>query len=208
MDDELDADARKNPVTSSDAEAAELADALPSTPEKTANETSEEPSDQAPFSDPTEPLSSAQEQAWSRAGASVPGKTSASPFVTAANAADVETASAFASSAEISAELAAEALLKGDDAVTEAFANEAFANEAFPLEHETVIDAGSGATVPTSLVAPLADEKVRDASGAGGAPDFTKDILERAEAIARAATTITEDTRDSGVTEDETQPSA
>lgn len=203
MDDELDADARKNPVTSSDAEAAELADALPSTPEKTANETSEEPSDQAPFSDPTEPLSSAQEQAWSRAGASVPGKTSASPFVTAANAADVETASAFASSAEISAELAAEALLKGDDAVTEAFAN-----ESFPLEHETVIDAGSGATVPTSLVAPLADEKVRDASGAGGAPDFTKDILERAEAIARAATTVTEDTRDSGVTEDETQPSA
>jgi hypothetical protein len=46
-----------------------------------------------------------------------------------------------------------------------------------------VFDLGSGASVPTALVAPLADEVVRDASMAGG-EDFAQDLWERSEAFA------------------------
>ena len=193
VDDE-DVDAEKNPVFSTDAEVQEMANVLPSTPEK--EPVTDEHTDQnrvPPFVPVGEPLSVAQEQAWARAEASVPGTTSAAPTTTEANAADLETMndSVKTVTETVTAAQAADALLAGDDAVAEAFAN-----ESFPLESEggkKHIDAGSGATVPTSLVTPLSDDLVRDAGVAGGTPDFTKDILEQAEAMVQETGAETKD---------------
>ena len=112
------------------------------------------------------PLSAAQEEAWSKAAVAVPGtSTSASPAALEANLADMQTAENEVAAAEASAAAARDAA--EDDVDLNAETNAAFAEADRAYEH-LVIDAGSGAAVPTALVAPLSDDALRDAGTPGG----------------------------------------
>ena len=105
------------------------------------------------------PLSAAQEAAWTKAAVATPG-TYAAPATLEANLADAQTIASGVSAAEAAAaatRLAAEAA-EGDAEV-------ASRTEA---ERASVIDAGTGVVVSTALVAPLAEDALRDAGAPGG----------------------------------------
>ena len=158
-------------VWSSDREAEEMKSALPSTPEGTptrdALDAVVDDFVRDDFrDDPDAPLSAAQEEAWSKAAVAVPGtSTSASPAALEANLADVQTAENEVAAAEASAAAARDAA--EDDVDLKAETDAAFAEADRAYEH-LVIDAGSGAAVPTALVAPLSDDALRDAGTPGG----------------------------------------
>ena len=96
-------------------------------------------------SDLSLPLPAAQEAAWSKAAVAAPG-TSAAPATLEANLADAQTAASDVAAAEARAAAAFAEAERVDDA----------------------IDAGSGAAVPAALVAPLAEDTLRDAGAPGG----------------------------------------
>jgi hypothetical protein len=158
-------------VWSSDREAEEMKSALPSTPEGTPSRDAldavvDEFVREDVNDDSDAPLSAAQEEAWSKAAVAVPGtSTSASPAALEANLADVQTAENEVAAAEASAAAARDAA--EDDVDLNAETNAAFAEADRAYEH-LVIDAGSGAAVPTALVAPLSDDALRDAGTPGG----------------------------------------
>ena len=154
-------------VWSSDREAEEMKSALPSTPEGTPTKDAlDAVVDEFVRDDSDAPLSAAQEEAWSKAAVAVPGtSTSATPAALEANLADVQTAENEVAAAEASAAAARDAT--EDDVDLNAETNAAFAEADRAYEH-LVIDAGSGAAVPTALVAPLSDDALRDAGTPGG----------------------------------------
>ena len=158
-------------VWSSDREAEEMKSALPSTPEGTPSRDAldavvDEFVREDVNDDSDAPLSAAQEEAWSKAAVPVPGtSTSASPAALEANLADMQTAENEVAAAEASAAAARDAA--EDDVDLNAETNAAFAEADRAYEH-LVIDAGSGAAVPTALVAPLSDDALRDAGTPGG----------------------------------------
>ena len=167
-----DAGLEAHAVWSSDREAEALASALPSTPdakpspvEKLETETPLEtatPPDVAVAEDAA--LSAAQEEAWAKAEVAVPG-TSAAPTTLEANLEDARTAAGDVAAAEAAAAIAAERNDRDDD--EEAFSAQTDAAFA-EAERASAIDAGSGAAVPTALVAPLAEDALRDAGAPGG----------------------------------------
>ena len=162
-----DAGLEAHAVWSSDREAEALASALPSTPdakpspvEKLENAT---PPDVAVAEDAA--LSAAQEEAWAKAEVAVPG-TSAAPATLEANLEDARTAAGDVAAAEAAA--AATAAQRDDrDDDEEAFSAQTDAAFA-EAERASAIDAGSGAAVPMALVAPLAEDALRDAGAPGG----------------------------------------
>ena len=166
---EDDAGLEAHAVWSSDREAEALASALPSTPdakpspvEKRETET---PFETAETAETSEALSAAQEEAWAKAEVAVPG-TSAAPATLEANLEDARTAAGDVAAAEAAA--AATAAQRDDrDDDEEAFSAQTDAAFA-EAERASAIDAGSGAAVPTALVAPLAEDALRDAGAPGG----------------------------------------
>jgi hypothetical protein len=166
---EDDAGLEAHAVWSSDREAEALASALPSTPdakpspvEKRETET---PLETAETAETAEALSAAQEEAWAKAEVAVPG-TSAAPATLEANLEDARTAAGDVAAAEAAA--AATAAQRDDrDDDEEAFSAQTDAAFA-EAERASAIDAGSGAAVPTALVAPLAEDALRDAGAPGG----------------------------------------
>ena len=114
-----------------------------------------------------EALSAAQEEAWAKAEVAVPG-TSAAPATLEANLEDARTAAGDVAAAEAAAAAtAARRDDRDDDDTFSAFSAQTDAAFA-EAERASAIDAGSGAAVPMVLVAPLAEDALRDAGAPGG----------------------------------------
>jgi len=169
-----DAGLEAHAVWSSDREAEALASALPSTPDAKPSPVEKRRSTETPLETETsletaetaEALSAAQEEAWAKAEVAVPG-TSAAPATLEANLEDARTAAGDVAAAEAAAAAAAARRDDGDDDELSAFSAQTDAAFA-EAERASAIDAGSGAAVPTALVAPLAEDALRDAGAPGG----------------------------------------
>lgn len=167
-----DAGLEAHAVWSSDREAEALASALPSTPDAKPSPVEKRRSTETPpvltaeTAETAEALSAAQEEAWAKAEVAMPG-TSAAPATLEANLEDARTAAGDVAAAEAAA--AATAARRDDRDDDELSAFSAQTDAAFAeAERASAIDAGSGAAVPTALVAPLAGDALRDAGAPGG----------------------------------------
>ena len=142
-------------------------DAKPSPVEKLETETPLEtatPPDVAVAEDAA--LSAAQEEAWAKAEVAVPG-TSAAPTTLEANLEDARGRPRETSPPPRRRRRSRGGEGRRGDDDEEAFSAQTDAAFA-EAERASAIDAGSGAAVPTALVAPLAEDALRDAGAPGG----------------------------------------